>query len=166
YWERWALPADTDLMKQIDITDFQRRNQRQESPALELAIKTLLYLNSVNPEVESNTEYADACKRLKKAKEKQKIERISRYLTTISTSEYLDVGRSIKVNKDPGGLGEVRDKVVNVEGWHYNYRFWVRGHFRNQACGKGRQDHKLLWIQPHLKGPDEGDIIHKRYDVS
>lgn len=29
---------------------------------------------------------------------------------------------------------------------------WVRGHFRNQACGVGGKDRKLMYIAPHIRG--------------
>lgn len=29
---------------------------------------------------------------------------------------------------------------------------WRRGHFRNQVCGKGNQDRKMIWLQPTLVG--------------
>lgn len=41
--------------------------------------------------------------------------------------------------------------------WKLKNKFIVRGHWRNQACGKGRTDHRLTWIEPHWKGPDGAD---------
>lgn len=37
----------------------------------------------------------------------------------------------------------------------YTCRWTVDGHFRNQACGPGYADHRLMWISPYLKGPDD-----------
>jgi hypothetical protein len=34
---------------------------------------------------------------------------------------------------------------------------WRRGHWRNQACGKDRAEHRLLWIMPTLVRSDKGD---------
>jgi hypothetical protein len=31
-------------------------------------------------------------------------------------------------------------------------RHLVRGHWRNQACGTGRKERELMWIQPHWRG--------------
>lgn len=45
---------------------------------------------------------------------------------------------------------------------------WRRGHWRNQAIGQGRSEHKLVWIRPTLVRKDraaEGIPGHK-YDVS
>lgn len=36
----------------------------------------------------------------------------------------------------------------------YHCRWIVRGHARLQACGPGRKDRKLIWVESHLAGPD------------
>jgi hypothetical protein len=33
------------------------------------------------------------------------------------------------------------------------YRWWVRGHWRRQAFGTGRQQRRLIYIDPQLRGP-------------
>jgi hypothetical protein len=35
----------------------------------------------------------------------------------------------------------------------YHCRWIVQGHARLQACGPGRKDRKLIWIDPHPAGP-------------
>lgn len=35
------------------------------------------------------------------------------------------------------------------------YRWMVRGHWRRQAHGKGRQERRPIWIAPHVKGPED-----------
>jgi len=40
-------------------------------------------------------------------------------------------------------------------GWKLGSRFVVRGHYRRQACGEGRQERKTIWIRPHWKGPED-----------
>lgn len=37
---------------------------------------------------------------------------------------------------------------------------WRRGHWRQQACGPGLQDHKLLWIMPTLVNAGAAQMIH------
>lgn len=34
-------------------------------------------------------------------------------------------------------------------------QFTVDGHWRNQACGEGMKQRKLIWISPYLKGPED-----------
>lgn len=37
----------------------------------------------------------------------------------------------------------------------YHYRWIVQGHARLQACGPGRKDRKLIWIDAYPKGPED-----------
>lgn len=39
-------------------------------------------------------------------------------------------------------------------GRHLNVRFIVAGHWRQQPCGAGGRQRKLIWIAPHWKGPE------------
>jgi hypothetical protein len=38
------------------------------------------------------------------------------------------------------------------------YRWWVRGHWRNQPYGPGRSQHRWIFIDPQLRGPDDKPI--------
>ena len=40
----------------------------------------------------------------------------------------------------------------------HDKRFWVSGHWRQQACGPGRKLRKPLWISPFLKGPQDAPL--------
>jgi hypothetical protein len=43
-------------------------------------------------------------------------------------------------------------------------RFMVRGHWRNQPCGPGKKDRKLIRIEPFWKGPtDESQVLTRLY---
>lgn len=45
-------------------------------------------------------------------------------------------------------VGESRDV-------DWQWRWWVRGHWRLQAMGPNRQDRAPVWIMPHVKGPED-----------
>jgi hypothetical protein len=47
--------------------------------------------------------------------------------------------------------------------WHHQW--WVAGHIRAQWY-PSEQAHKLIWIAPYLKGPDDKAILNKTYGVS
>jgi hypothetical protein len=38
------------------------------------------------------------------------------------------------------------------------YRWWVRGHWRNQPYGPGRAQRRLIYIDPQLRGPEDKPI--------
>ncbi len=47
----------------------------------------------------------------------------------------------------------------------YTCRWLVRGHWRNQPCGPNRTQRRPVWINPHVKGPDNkpmktGDVVN------
>lgn len=59
--------------------------------------------------------------------------------------------------------GKLKQYVSDLENnpqWHYNYRFWVKGHYRNLRSDKYKEK-KRLWILPFVKG--QGVLIEKRY---
>lgn len=153
---------DCDPLAPVRMEDFNNGNQKTYNPAVELAVKALLYLNSESPDVKpGGDEYKRTAEKIKKAKEKKKVERLKSYLDTLSSTEYFDVGRSIKIKKQE----HEPSRVEYDGGFHYSYKFWVRGHFRKQVCGKGRSERKLKWIEPYLKGPDQAAVVHRQYDV-
>jgi len=45
-------------------------------------------------------------------------------------------------------------------GRHLSVRFMVRGHWRRQACGPGRQQHRHVYIAPHWRGPEGAPLSH------
>lgn len=44
-------------------------------------------------------------------------------------------------------------------GREYTRRWWVGGHWRQQACGPGREQRRPTWIAPHIKGPDGAPLL-------
>jgi hypothetical protein len=44
-------------------------------------------------------------------------------------------------------------------------RFRVRGHFRLQPYGKGREMRKISWVRPHWKGPTFAELVQNGYMV-
>lgn len=50
----------------------------------------------------------------------------------------------------------------------WSHRWIVRGHWRNQPTGPGREEVKRIWIKPYIKGPDNMPLVHteKIYSLS
>ena len=49
--------------------------------------------------------------------------------------------------------------------WRATSRWMVRGHWRAQACGRGRAERRPTWIAPYWKGPADGTGVAKMYEV-
>jgi hypothetical protein len=60
--------------------------------------------------------------------------------------------RRLRQPDGAAGEGGSRDRR------RYDTRFWVSGHWRQQACGPGRKLRKPLWISPFIKGPEDAPL--------
>lgn len=64
-----------------------------------------------------------------------------------------------------GVLKKYLEDIKQNPVWHYNYRFWVRGHFRTLRSPRyGDNVGKRIWIPPYVKG--KGLLIEKEYVVN
>ena len=50
-------------------------------------------------------------------------------------------------------------------GRHITVRTLVSGHWRNQVCGVGGLERKIIWIEPHWRGPEAAPLTEKRAAV-
>jgi len=57
--------------------------------------------------------------------------------------------------------GESLPERASGERGDYDYAFEVTGHFRWQPYGTGRQQRKLIWIEPFVKGKGKGEPVQK-----
>lgn len=58
-----------------------------------------------------------------------------------------------------------RESESEHPGREYHRRWWVEGHWRQQACGPGRSQRKPVWISPYVKGPEEAPLTEERVHV-
>lgn len=52
-----------------------------------------------------------------------------------------------------------RAHVDGPEDREWLHRWIVRGHWRRQPCGPGRQERRPIWIEPHIKGPEDAPLL-------
>jgi hypothetical protein len=71
--------------------------------------------------------------------------------------------------QDPRGVKVIQLRKMEHHGEHaegdgreYSHRWMVDGHFRQQPCGQGRADRKLIWIDSYIKGPDDKPFVDKQ----
>lgn len=78
-----------------------------------------------------------------------------------------NVGSAIKL---PKGLREAAraycQKGKRPEAWKLQSRYTVRGHWRRQAHGEKRSLRRLMWIEPHWKGPEAAESMTRLYEVA
>lgn len=89
----------------------------------------------------------------RKKRRKVQEERLKRLKadTVFNVTTTLPLDPNIKDFVHAGGLA--------TPTWTLKNRTLVRGHWRNQACGEGRKERKLIPIAPHFRGPDLGAQI-------
>ena len=59
-----------------------------------------------------------------------------------------------------------RNVEADESGRHYTHRFVVRGHWRRQPHGPGRNQIRLQFIEPHIKGPSGAPLLTTREHVN
>lgn len=77
------------------------------------------------------------------------------------------LGREIKIAPE---LRRIATEVALGEkhggpGWKLRMRYCVRGHWKNQVCGEGRQDRKRIFVEPYWKGPEGAAAWAHVYDT-
>jgi len=77
------------------------------------------------------------------------------------------MGREVKL---PGELLRATVDLVShgkeaEARWKISARFIVRGHWRNQFHGAGRQLRHRIWVQPYWKGPTGAEALKRLYTV-
>jgi hypothetical protein len=72
------------------------------------------------------------------------------------------LGKSVPI--DPR-LDEALDGGPSTGKAKLKFKHIVRGHWRNQACGKDRLERRVIWIQPYWKGPDVEEAWTHAYKI-
>lgn len=72
-----------------------------------------------------------------------------------------EIAREVRI--DPRLIQAARAGSREIA-FRLKHRHIVRGHYRNQPHGQGRQDRKRIWIAPFWKGPEDGAQIVHVYD--
>lgn len=64
----------------------------------------------------------------------------------------IELRRPVRAGGDSEGAGPGRKS---------DKRWWVAGHWRQQACGPKRALRKPVWISPHLKGDPQAEVSER-----
>ena len=140
----------------INITDEKAKDLKIEKVSINPKIKDLIYhftiafINFINnPEIEIIENQVG---------NKQNIKRISKGKIPIPINYCVRVTGKLKIYLD-----DLKKKgLLNEQ--TFNYRFWVRGHFRTLKSEiYGENIGKRIWILPYIKG--QGLLIEKEYFV-
>jgi hypothetical protein len=78
------------------------------------------------------------------------------------------LGREIRLSRGMVATAKALTQggAKNRGAYRVHSRFMVRGHWRNQVCGKGRAERRVRWIEPFWKGPEMADALARLYAVA
>lgn len=130
-----------------------------------LCLNAALYLGSSDPDIVQRLSGRDAVmQRADSVKSSAKAKKIRSEAKRESALDFASVGEAmppIRVTKQSG-----RDAgALGLDFREFAARFVVRGHWRNQACGPGLSERRLLWIKPYYKGPEMTELVNRPYVV-
>lgn len=118
-----------------------------------------LYMMSEHPHLEpippaSRIAVENIKNTAKRRKAEQQNDRVSR-LGYIRVGDPATAAAANTATTEPGAEGEESP----AGRWRLDHQVWVRGHWRQQAFGPGLKEHRLVWIRPHVKGPDMAESL-------
>ena len=130
--------------EESDLRRLQYPDLNQFPDLFKWILNILLYINSSEADLRKGWFHEKTAATAKKAKGPKKA-KIKNMLKATS-AEVTWVGRTLKVGYEPTGAGHARGdrKAPRLHK--------VRGFFRRQVCGAGRQERRLKWIRPFLRG--------------
>lgn len=145
-----------DSYDEGSVQCFAREEYNIIKETVRISINSLLYITN-NPEdvinTDSNKEVTDLTDRMLRTRGAKR-EKLKERLRSMPKSPIRLVGRHYVIDKRLQ-----RDPTVRGEAdYHLRVRFIVAGHWRKQACGIGRADRRLMWIEPYWKGPEFAPI--------
>jgi hypothetical protein len=130
-----------------------------------IIVNAILYISSNDPDIVDCFSPKQAIRdRLSRTKAKAKQKKARNELNKTSELNYSVLGSRLPpIFVDKRTIGP--NDGGSSRSLEYAARFIVRRHWRNQACGEGRKEHRLIWIKPYYKGPDMGEMINRPYVI-
>lgn len=142
YHQNFTLADYTIDGRKVKIVHFDKKDIKKRDFINKFALNFLNFIN--NPEI----------KWVEHRRNQKSIERrIRRGIPIISSTVSITL---------TGKLKKYIDELSSGKKFQYDYRFWVRGHFRDLQHSRYKEK-KRIWILPFVKG--EGILIEKTYKI-
>lgn len=78
------------------------------------------------------------------------------YVAPVPNVTIVELRRPVRLPHDTTGRTSDRQ---------YSRRWWVGGHWRQQACGPNHSERRPKWIAPYIKGPQDKPLTSERVNV-
>lgn len=167
FYGMFFLKDGEDLLTQVKRQAEENCLVKSEATYMEalmrFLVNVLLYMSSPGASLEKIDPKYDVAG--KKASDKEKAKIAAKNLT-VSRLGVISVGKGISCLQGTGDYyvaTPVRERVVSCPAWR------VRGHWRAQPYGPGRELRRAQWIEPYDKGSglsvDDGEVVRRDYKV-
>jgi len=110
--------------------------------------------NNIKDSASEDRRYAAALWGLALAVSAPEIERADRAVVRRAQRQGISAPPNVRVVAIPIHSGEHGAPT----GRHQHVRYMVKGHWRNQACGPKRQEHRYIYIAAHWRGPEDAPL--------
>jgi hypothetical protein len=107
--------------------------------------------------VHVSPEYASYKERMLKAQGKKR-EDLKKRMRSLNSGTRMLLGKNYTIKR----WDDKTASQHSESGRHITVRTLVSGHWRNQACGVGKLEHKTIWIEPFWRGPEAAPLTEKR----
>lgn len=133
-------------------------------PFFRIIVNAILYLASNDPDIRAMASpRAEIEAMIQQASSRGKKKKLKNAAGQVSSLNGTAVGGTLqpinvhKLDSEHSGQANTGSTITR--------RFLVRGHWRNQPHGQGMKERKLIYIQPHFKGPEAEEVLNKPYLV-
>jgi hypothetical protein len=142
-----------------DASDFTDKQKDLIRLNFDFVAKSILYITGAGSDVKWVDERPELLAQLSRAKSGGKRSKLERRLQ--KAKRMFLVGHSIVLSRQEREMYESKGEGT----WRTSYRFIVQGHWRNQAHGPKMSQRKLIFIEPHYKGPSFTDVVNNPHVV-
>jgi hypothetical protein len=149
--------AEDWLQRSMSNAGFTGRHAMYGHELMRVVLNTLLYIQSADANLMDVNEVPEWVRRARRKGSKLERTRAREYAKT-NDVRYVAVGRTLAYNENEQ---ESETSASSGSERKISQKFIVRGHWREQPCGKERKDRKRLWIKPFWKGPDWGTVSQR-----
>lgn len=159
-YDKAMAAADPDSWKYHQGDTFE---VGAKSELFRFIVNSILYISSPDADVKEDTRGRDALhQKLQGLRGGSKRRKLEANLKKAKSRHIYIVGKSLEDDEEYEKVAAARP---TEEGRKVMKRFRVRGHFRLQPHGKGRELRKISWVRPHWKGPTFAELVQKGYLV-
>jgi hypothetical protein len=159
-YDKLMALADPDAWKYHLGDTFE---QGAQSELFRFVVNAVLYISSPDADVREDMSERHALhQKLQGMKGGSKRYKLESQLKKAKSRHIYIVGKRWEDDEEYEKVASAR---FTEEGRKILKRFRVRGHFRLQPHGKGRELRKISWVRPHWKGMSFAELVHKGYVV-